>query len=108
LEQAARRSGAGRNDAEGARTALASPAARPEIAVAVAIAMGARRARVLLFSPMFILNCLAFTPSPWETGSGPRRNLVLVRLMWSDRCRVIISIKEMQDFILHLIYIICY
>jgi hypothetical protein len=54
LEQGARRSGAGRNEAEGARIALASPATRPEIAVAVAIAMGARRARVLLFSPTFI------------------------------------------------------
>lgn len=56
LKQAVRRSGAGREEAEGARIAMASPATRPEIAVA--IAMGAPRARVLLYSPTFILYCL--------------------------------------------------
>ena len=55
LELAARRTGAGRDEAEGARIALASPDTRPEIAVAVAITIGARRARVLLFSPLFLL-----------------------------------------------------
>lgn len=57
LELAARRSGAGRDEAEGARIALASPDTRPEIAVAVAVAItiGARKARVLLFSPLFLL-----------------------------------------------------
>ena len=55
LELAARRTGAERDIAEGARIALASPDTRPEIAVAVAITIDARRARVLLFSPLFLL-----------------------------------------------------